>query len=95
MGRNRYLVAYDIRHPKRLREVAKILNGFGSRLQYSVFICDLTLAELCDLRSQVRETFKGGVDSVVIIPLGSGYDQSLFEFMGVRPVLPRGGAKII
>ncbi|EMN95623.1 CRISPR-associated endoribonuclease Cas2-like protein, partial [Leptospira interrogans serovar Medanensis str. UT053] len=31
------LVSYDIREPKRLRRVAKIMEGFGERIQYSVF----------------------------------------------------------
>lgn len=94
MVRNRYLVAYDIRDPTRLRAIAKILNGFGSRLQYSVFVCDLTMGELCDLRFQIRDTFVSTRDSVAIIPLGAGYDQKLFEFMGVRPKLPTGGARV-
>ena len=37
-----YLVSYDIT-PNRLRnKVAKTLEGFGKRVQYSVFECDLT-----------------------------------------------------
>lgn len=94
MKRNRYLVAYDIRDPKRLRDVGRTLKAFGARLQYSVFVCDLTTAELCDLRFQVRGAFNGAVDSVVIIPLGEGYDAELFEFMGVRGTLPFGGSRI-
>ncbi|MDR0535374.1 MAG: CRISPR-associated endonuclease Cas2, partial [Puniceicoccales bacterium] len=34
--RRRYLVCYDIANPKRLRRVARLLEGFGTRLQYSV-----------------------------------------------------------
>ncbi len=36
-----YLVAYDIREPKRLRQVAKICKDYGIRVEYSVFECDL------------------------------------------------------
>lgn len=93
--RKRYLVAYDIRDPKRLRAVARVLEAYGHRLQYSVFVCDLTFGELCDLRLEVREEFLATVDSVVIIPLGAGYDVTLFEFMGVRPSLPVDGARIV
>jgi len=39
--RLRYLVCYDIAHPKRLRRVARTLESFGTRLQYSVFECPL------------------------------------------------------
>lgn len=45
MKRTRYLVAYDIRDPFRLRKVHKIVRGFGDSMQYSVFVCDLTSAE--------------------------------------------------
>lgn len=93
--RKRYLVAYDIRDPKRLRSVAKVLEAYGSRMQYSVFVCDLTIGELCDLRADVRDEFLPSVDSIVVIPLGKGYDVNLFEFLGVRPSLPIDGARIV
>ena len=42
MERDWHLVAYDIRDGKRLRKVAKILEGFGFRTQYSIFRCRLS-----------------------------------------------------
>lgn len=44
------LVSYDIREPKRLRRVAKIMEGFGERIQYSVFRIYSTDKELEKLR---------------------------------------------
>ena len=35
----RLIIAYDVAEPKRLRQVAKHLEGVGTRLQYSVFEC--------------------------------------------------------
>lgn len=32
-----WIVSYDIADPKRLRKVAKFLEGYGHRIQYSVF----------------------------------------------------------
>lgn len=32
-----WLVSYDIADPKRLRKVAKFLEGYGQRIQHSVF----------------------------------------------------------
>lgn len=95
MQRHRYLVAYDIRDPKRLRMIAEIIKSYGQRLQYSVYVCDMTIAELCDLRFAVRDTFSANKDSVMIVPLGEGYDTQAFEFMGVRPCLPTSGAVIV
>jgi len=37
----RYLVAYDICEPSRLRRVALCCQDFGTRVQKSVFECDL------------------------------------------------------
>lgn len=36
-----YLVCYDITKPRRLRKVAKLLEKWGLRVQYSFFQCDL------------------------------------------------------
>lgn len=36
-----YVVAYDIRNPRRLRRVAKVCEDYGVRVEYSVFECDL------------------------------------------------------
>ncbi|MBI4444690.1 MAG: CRISPR-associated endonuclease Cas2 [Acidobacteria bacterium] len=53
-----HLVAYDIRHPKRLRRVAKVCEDYGIRVEYSVFECDLSeevFARLwCDLASEIE-----------------------------------------
>ena len=38
MARRRYLIAYDIAHPRRLRVTCKIMEGYGDRLQYSVSV---------------------------------------------------------
>ena len=43
--RRRYLVAYDVSHPKRLRLVYRKMLGYGHPLQYSVFQCDLSAVE--------------------------------------------------
>lgn len=36
---NWYLICYDIRCPKRWRKAYKLLEGYGDRLQYSIFRC--------------------------------------------------------
>lgn len=37
MRRKWHIVGYDIRDPKRLRRVSKLLLGYGDRIQYSLF----------------------------------------------------------
>ncbi len=45
-----YLVSYDVRDEKRMRRTAKTLEGYGLRLQYSVFRCVLSERDLERLR---------------------------------------------
>jgi CRISPR-associated protein Cas2 len=54
MSRLRYLVSYDISDPKRLRKVARSLEGFGVRLQYSVFECPLDDLRLAKLKAELQ-----------------------------------------
>jgi len=94
--RTRYLLAYDIRNPKRLRRVHKLAQDFGAPLQYSVFVCDLTAVELIDLRSALLEAVKTTEDSVGIFDLGPPKSRGLacVEFIGTRRALPASGATV-
>lgn len=51
----RYVISYDIDSDKVRRKLAKLLEGYGVRIQYSVFECNLT-----EKRFQVlyKEIFK-------------------------------------
>lgn len=99
MQRSRYLVAYDIRDDRRLREVHQIVKSFGHPLQYSVFICDLDQREKVDLRLELRSAIDHDVDSVVFVDVGDpdGRGSDCFEFMGegTRNDLPATGPTII
>ena len=55
MARCRYLLVYDIADPRRLRRVCTLMEDHGERLQYSVFLCDLTLAERAELEGAVLD----------------------------------------
>jgi CRISPR-associated protein Cas2 len=63
-----YLVCYDIRDDKRLRDVAKVVKGFGERLQYSLFRCHLSQRDVERLRWELSEIL-AREDSLVIIEL--------------------------
>ena len=45
-GARWWLVCYDVRDAKRLRKTAKHMEGYGERMQYSVFRCWLTPREM-------------------------------------------------
>ena len=72
--RSRYLVCYDIRDDGRLRRTAKVAEAFGSRLNYSVFLCELSGVELTRLESGLRDAVDLHVDSVLIVDLGPAGD---------------------
>jgi CRISPR-associated protein Cas2 len=66
-----YLVCYDIRNDRRLRKVAKHLEGHGTRVQYSIFRCYLSATQVQKLRWELTEHFVKPEDDVLFIPLCS------------------------
>lgn len=94
--RTRYLLAYDIREPRRLRRVHRVAKDFGEPLQYSLFVCDLTRVELTRFKGALIEELKQTEDSVSIFDLGppSGRGIRCVEFIGRRRELPTDDAAI-
>ncbi|MBI1758229.1 MAG: CRISPR-associated endonuclease Cas2 [Actinobacteria bacterium] len=88
MARRRYLVAYDIRQPRRLRRVCTIMETYGDRLQYSVFICDLSAAELGRLEHEARAAMDLTEDSILRIDLGPTNASAEVRFLGRHRPLP-------
>ena len=88
MARHRYLVAYDIADAKRLRRVCTIMEGYGQRLQYSVFLCDLSLSEVSSLERDVLDVMSLAEDSVVRIDLGPELSSATVRFIGRHRDLP-------
>jgi CRISPR-associated protein Cas2 len=95
MARRRYLVAYDIRDDRRLRLIAGCMEGYGTRIQYSVFISDLSDREKILMRGDIEAIMKMSEDSVMIIDLGFAGDSSRFLFLGHHEKLPSLGAVIV
>ena len=63
-----HLIAYDVREPKRLRRVAKHLEGYGTRVQYSVFRCRLDHLTLEKLHWELAQMM-AAEDDLLVIPL--------------------------
>jgi CRISPR-associated protein Cas2 len=87
----RYLIAYDVPDDKRRTRLAKKLQTYGDRVQYSVFVADVRPAALVRLRSAVEGIIDVEADSVLLCDLGavSMLDNSRFSFIGRdRPVTP-------
>lgn len=95
MARRRYLLAYDIRDERRLRSVANCVEDYGSRMQYSVFICDLSPTELVYLRADLDQVIRPSEDSIMLVDLGSCDAPSRIVFLGQHLRLPDRSATIV
>jgi CRISPR-associated protein Cas2 len=69
-GARWWLVCYDVHDPERLRKAAKHLEGYGERMQWSVFRCWLTRREMERLRWELTELL-APEDDLLLIPLCS------------------------
>lgn len=58
------LISYDIPHDKRRSKIAKTLENFGKRVQYSVFECQLTDSQLADVRGRLTALVVPNEDSI-------------------------------
>jgi CRISPR-associated protein Cas2 len=70
MGRRHYLVTYDIADDKRHTRVFNMLQDNGDHAQFSVFFCQLTLAERIALEAEVTGIIDCGEDQVLFVDLG-------------------------
>lgn len=95
MARRRYLIAYDIRDDRRLRSIAVCMEGYGERIQYSVFVADLSDREKYLMRADIEFRMKHTEDSVMVIDLGAAGDSSRFLFLGHHEKLPVSDATIV
>jgi len=88
--RNKYLVSYDISDEKRLNRVFNKMKGYGEPIQYSVFICNLSLKEKVMMISALKEIINNREDSIIIIEIGSSDKNTndLIELIGKIPDIP-------
>jgi CRISPR-associated protein Cas2 len=68
--RHSYIVCYDIANENRLRLVFKTMREFGDHLQFSVFECQLTPADLVRLRGKLSGIIHHTEDQVLLVHLG-------------------------
>lgn len=66
----RVVVSYDISDDKRRRKVAAIMEGYGYRVQFSVFECNLTKKQMAEMKRALRPLVKAKeMDSIRFYPL--------------------------
>lgn len=92
----RYLVCYDISDPKRLRRIAKTLESYGTRIQYSVFECPLDDLGYEQVKAELNAIIQHTEDQVLFVSLGSvSTDANLVIESKGRPYLVRTRVTII
>jgi len=63
------VVSYDIANNRRRQKVVKIMEGYGRRVQYSVFECRLTVHNYRKLREKLAAIIDSKHDSILFYPL--------------------------
>ncbi len=89
--KNWYLVAYDIRSLKRWRKAYKLLQGYGERVQYSMFRCWLSQRDREKLRWQLEEILVKE-DNLLLIRLSHQCVRGIVDYNrpGSWPLMPSG-----
>ena len=92
-----FLICYDIRDPKRLRRVHKLMKAYGEPWQYSVFYCTLKAIDRVRLETALRETMNLKEDQVLIVDLGGNEDaaRDSSAFLGVGTPEQESGMVVI
>jgi CRISPR-associated protein Cas2 len=69
------------------------MEGYGTRIQCSVFICDLSAQETVLMRGDIETRMKPSEDSVMVVVRGRPSDQGRFLFLGHHEKLPTQDAR--
>lgn len=64
-----YVIAYDISCNKRRKKVSDLLEGYGQRVQYSVFECCLSATKYQELRDRLQQRIRAEEDSIRCYPI--------------------------
>lgn len=85
------LITYDVSFSSedgktRLRRIAKICQDYGTRVQYSVFECDIDSAQWVRLKAELLATYDEEVDSLRFYILGKSW-RSKVEHHGAKAAL--------
>jgi CRISPR-associated protein Cas2 len=83
---HRYLLTYDVVVDTRRTRVAKTLESYGDRLQYSVFLVDIKPAKMIRLKTAMTAHLDPVTDSLLVCDLGplDGEGGRRIEYVGVK-----------
>lgn len=71
------------------------MEAYGTRLQYSVFLCDLSELESTRWRTDIHSVMDYREDSVVVIDLGAVGSAATVTQLGRPRTLPASGPTVL
>lgn len=82
------LITYDVNTvsstgQKRLRKVSKICQGYGQRVQNSVFECIVDATQYTTLKMELNDVIDQSKDSLRFYQLGNNYKNKV-EHFGIK-----------
>lgn len=82
---HRYIIAYDIADDRRRDHVAKYLQRYGDRVQFSVFMCELGPVRFLRLNEGIKKMISELEDSILVCDLGTSnsLSEGRLTFIGV------------
>jgi len=80
-----YVIAYDIPDDRRRTKVHRLLCGYGTWTQYSLFECWLTRRQLVELRAKLAQHLLEERDSVRFYPLCGACREQVLTVGGPKP----------
>lgn len=83
MKRQWYIIGYDVCDGKRLRKVARIMQGYGHRIQYSLFRLQATEKQIERLRWELSQVVHED-DHILIVGLCSRCAEDVEEQSGMQ-----------
>ena len=81
-----YIIAYDIPNDRRRTKIHKVLCGFGTWTQFSLFECFLSKKELVLLKSKLAKHIDAKQDSVRFYPLCAACLEKVETVGGEPPI---------
>lgn len=66
-----YLITYDIPCNRRRKKISDILEGYGKRVQYSVFECKLPLKKYREMKDRLLKIVNVEEDGFRIYPISN------------------------
>ena len=79
-----YLVCYDIVNNRRRTKVSNLLQGYGLRVQKSVFECVLSPDQYKTVQKRVQKLIKEQEDQIRFYPMSPRHRQ-LVKIVGMQP----------